>query len=449
MKKLVLMMVGLFLITTAYAQDKAALKAQKEAEKAAKATFKKARSIYETSIPNPEFGRKETDFEKLKTAVPLIEEAIQSDFTNKDIDTWKVASDIQQEFYKKENEEVKADPDNEQLKKQFLETGAKLVNYIEKYDELLALDAKTKPEEKSQIHQKNQVLAANPALQLLQAAQNASNSDNQEDLKAGVKYSEAFLNIMDKSNLMKNLEQNTLTKDFTKEKIDEWVTYAKVFRAQSYFNIEGTPESTIVSAYEALIPTKYKGVAYNSLSNYYREKDKNKQNKYLLEGIEALKDSDDPQQKELRANFAFIHMQNLYNGGQYKSEDKEALKKAIQLIKDEFSDDDNAVNAYLMEGQMVFDEKNYTEAKKLYIEAKEKFPDEERCLIMAARSAWMVAQTNGSKKADMEEAIKLFKELETADPSTPEYWGESLYILYNNTQQTALAAKYKKYYKGK
>ena len=96
MKKLVLMMVGLFLITTAYAQDKATLKAQKEAEKSAKATFKKAKSIYETSIPNPEFGRKETDFEKLKTAVPLIEEAIQSDFTNKDIDTWKVASDIQQ-----------------------------------------------------------------------------------------------------------------------------------------------------------------------------------------------------------------------------------------------------------------------------------------------------------------------------------------------------------------
>ena len=35
MKKLVLMMVGFFLITSAYAQDKAALKAQKEAAKAA------------------------------------------------------------------------------------------------------------------------------------------------------------------------------------------------------------------------------------------------------------------------------------------------------------------------------------------------------------------------------------------------------------------------------
>ena len=124
MKKLVLMMVGLFLISSAYAQDKAALKAQKEAEKEAKATFKKAKSTYETSIPNEAFGRKETDFEKLATAVPLIESAIQNEFTNKDMDTWKVASDIQQEFYNKENNEVKADPDNEQLKKNFLETGS-------------------------------------------------------------------------------------------------------------------------------------------------------------------------------------------------------------------------------------------------------------------------------------------------------------------------------------
>jgi predicted Zn-dependent protease len=281
----------------------------------------------------------------------------------------------------------------------------------------------------------------------LQAAQNASNSDNQEELKSGVKYAETFLNIMEKSSLMKDLEKNTLTKNFTREQIDEWLTYAKIFRAQSYFNITGTPEATIVSAYEALMNTKYKSVAYNSLSNYYRETDKAKQNKYLVAGIEALKD--DPEQKDLRANFAFIHMQNLYNGGNYKSEDKEELKKAIQLIKDEFSDEDNAVNAYLMDGQMAFDEKKYAEAKEIYQAAKAKFPDEERCLIMAARSAWMIAQTNGSKKADLEEAIKLFKELEAATPSEPEFWGESLYILYNNTQQTALAAKYKKYYKAK
>lgn len=46
----------------------------------------------------------------------------------------------------------------------------------------------------------------------------------------------------------------------------------------------------------------------------------------------------------------------------------------------------------------------------------------------------------------MEAAISLFKQLEAANPEDPELWGESLYILYNNTQQAALAAPYKKYY---
>lgn len=448
MKKLVLMMVGLFLLSSAYAQDKAALKAQKEAEKEAKSTFKKAKTIYETSIPNKEFGRTVTDFEKLSTALPLIESAVQNEYTNKDVDTWKVASDIQYEYYQKENNDLKADPDNEQLKKKFLETNMKLINYCQKYDEYLPQETKMKPEERSTIHQQNQIKVANSALPLLQAAQNASNSDDQEELKLGVKYADTFLDIMEKSSLMKDLEQNTLTKNFTREQIDEWLTYAKVFRAQSYFNIPGTPEETIVSAYEGLMNTKYKGVAYNSLSNYFREKDKAKQNKYLRAGIDALKG--DAEQKDLRTNFAFILMQNLYNGGEYEKDgNKEPLKQAIKLIKDEFSDDENAVNAFLMDGQIAFDEKKYAEAKEIYQTAYAKFPDEERCLIMAARSAWMVAQTNGSKKADLEEAIKLFKQLEAISPNEPEYWGESLYILYNNTEQTAQAAKYKKYYKAK
>ena len=49
----------------------------------------------------------------------------------------------------------------------------------------------------------------------------------------------------------------------------------------------------------------------------------------------------------------------------------------------------------------------------------------------------------------MNEAINLFLQLEKENPEDPELWGESLYILYNNTQQTALANQYKKYYKSK
>lgn len=67
MKKLVLMMVGLFLFSASYAQDKEALKAQKEAQKEAEKVVKKAKTTYELSIPNAQYGRKETDFEKLGT----------------------------------------------------------------------------------------------------------------------------------------------------------------------------------------------------------------------------------------------------------------------------------------------------------------------------------------------------------------------------------------------
>ena len=440
MKKLVLIMVSLFLISSAYAQDKEALKAQKEAEKEAKATFKKAKSIYETSIPNKEYGREVTDFEKLAGALPLIESAIQNEYTNKDFETWKVATDIMNEYYQKESNELKDDPENEQKRTKLFETSLKLMTYCPKYDDLLALDAKTKPEEKAKIHLANQIITINPALQVLNAAQSASNSDNQAELKKGVEYADLFLNIMEKSNLMKDFKNDKVDLDYYK-------TYAKVFRAQSLLNIEGTPEADVVAAYESLIPTKSKAIAYNSLSNYFSQKDKVKQNKYLVEGIEALKD--DAERQDLRANFAFIYAQNLYNGGNYKAEDKESLKKAIQLIKDEFSDNDMAMNAYQMEGQIALNDKKYKEAIDLFLAASEKYPDEEKFLILAAGSAWENAKNNGSKKPDLEEAIKLFKQVEKACPTEPEFWGESLYILYNNTQQTALANQYKKYYKSK
>ena len=431
MKRFAFIMAGLLLFSAANAQDKDALKAQKEAQKAAESTLKKARQTYELSIPNPQYGRKETDFNKLDGSLPLIQEAMKSEYTKDNPQTWKVAADIELEYYKKLENETKADPDNEALRQKYIEASSNLMNYCIKYDSLLILDPKAKPEEVKTQHTMYQQYAVNPAIQLLQASQNYSNSDKQEELKLGAKYSEEFLYAMEKSNLMK---------DFKHESLSDWKTYAKAFRAQSYLSIEGTPEDKIVSVYRELIPTKYKGVAYQSLSNYYREKDAAKQNAYLQEGIDALKD--DPEQKDLRANFAVILMQNQFQKG-----DKEGFKKTAALIKDEFSDNDNAINAYLMEGQMLFEDKDYDGAKAVFLAAKEKFPDEPKTLLMAARSAWMKAQAGGAKKADMDEAIRLFKQLESENPDEPELWGESLYILYNNTQQTALAAPYKKYYK--
>jgi len=432
MKKLVLIMAGLMLIGgNALAQDKEALKAQKEAQKEAEKTVKKALTIYETSIPNAQYGRKETDFEKLATALPLIESMTQNEYTKDNMVTWKTAADISQEFYKKLEAEFKADPDNEQLKKKYVEDGKMLTIYCVKYDSLLNLNPKVKPEEKNKDHQKYQVMGVNPAIQLLMAAQTYSNSENQDELKKGAEYADFFINVIEKTHLMS---------DFKNDNLADWKTYARAFRAQSYFHLEGTPEETIVAAYKDLMTTKYKSNAYQSLVNYYRDRDKDKQTQYLLEGLEALKD--DPEAKDARGNFAFILMQNYF-----RAKDKENFKKIAEIIKADFADNDNAVNAYLMEGEWAFEEKDFQTAKNIFLAAKEKFPSDDKCLLMAARCAWMQAQNNGSKKADMDEAIQLYKRLEAEYPDDPDQWGEALYILYNNTQQMQLAAPYKKYYK--
>lgn len=421
-------MAGLLLVGSANAQTKEELKAQKAAQKEAEALVKKAKQTYETSIPNPQYGRKETDFAKLDGAVNLINQAIQNQYTQNVAQTWLVAADITNEYYKKLENEAKAD---ESVKPKYIETSGNLITYCIKADSLFNLDEKMKDEEKKLNHVRLQNMAVNPCIQLLQAAQNYSNSDDQADLKLGAKYSDLFLYAMENTHLLS---------DFTNENLNDWKTYAKAFRAQSYYNIEGTPENKILEVYNALMETKYKTVAYQTLSNYYREKDPNKQNEYLQLGVDALKD--DAEQKDLRANFAIMLMQN-----KFQAKDKEGFKKIAQLIKDEMSDNENAINAYLMEGQMLFEDQKYVEAEKVFMEARDKFPDEPKGLLMAARCAWMKAQVDGSKKADMDHAIQLFKQLEKENPSDPELWGESLYILYNNTQQPNLAAPYKKYYK--
>ena len=117
MKKLVLIMVGLFLLTTANAQDKAALKAQKAAKKAAEKTLKEVRNIYEMSIPNPQYGRKETNFEKLETALPLVQTITESEYTKDNPQAWKLATDIQIQYFTKTENESKDELDKNPNKK--------------------------------------------------------------------------------------------------------------------------------------------------------------------------------------------------------------------------------------------------------------------------------------------------------------------------------------------
>lgn len=422
MKKLLFACAGLMLLSTSInAQDKEALKAEKAAIKDAQSLVKKARQQYEMSIPNAQYGRKETNFEKLDGAKDLIKQAMNNKYVVDNPETWKVATDIYGEYFRKYDELGKLNDADRAIATDY---AYDMTTYAIKYDSLYVLQPKVKDVEKTFVNEQYRNKVTNALLGTINIAQNLSNSESQEDLKKGRKYSELIVRALTKSHLFST---------FTHENKIDWITYAKAFFAQSTAGLEGANDAEVEAAYKELYGTKFESVAYNALLNYYREKNKAKYSEYLSYAAENCKDENAPM-------FAFMYIQTLFQEGK-----KDVCLDRINKFIDKYSDNDNVVNAYLMKGQIYFEDKNYDEAGKVFAEAAVKFPEEERAITMPAKCAWMKAQASGSK-ADRETAIKMFKELETKYPSNPDFWGEPLYILYNNNNQPALRDKYKKYY---
>ncbi|MCQ2213473.1 MAG: hypothetical protein MJZ36_07540 [Bacteroidaceae bacterium] len=421
MKKLMFIAAAGLIALSASAQDKEALKLEKKAIKEAEQLVKKAQSTFDGCIANPQMGRKETNFEKLDGARDLIDQALGNKYLTDNVQLYKVAADIYNQYYSKLEKEVAAD---ESKQPEFLGTAQKVATYCMKYDSLYNLDPKKKEPEYKTAHTLYQTIGINPILKLLMAAQTKSNSDDQAEIKSAAGYADVVVNALTKSGLFK---------DFTHDNKAEWIDYAKVFKAQSLVNVEGADPAKVEDAYMQLKGTKYEATAYQALANFYKEKDKNKFVEYLKLGMEKGGD-------EAYPTFAFQLM--MY---QFQNELKDDCLKTIQDIKVKCPDNDNTVRAYLMEGQIYFEKKDFEKAEKLFREAVEKFPDEEQAIPMPARSAWMKAQTTQDKK-DMQHAIDLFKELQEKYPDNSDFWGEPLYILYNNVSNFKERDKYKKYY---
>lgn len=409
---------------TAFAQSKEELKAIKEATKEAEKVVKKAEQAYEMGIPNQQYGRKETNYDKINEANTLIQEALNNQYTKNQAKTYKVAADITGQLYMKLDNAIKAGDESDEAKKEMAQISEKLVNYCVQYDELANADPKKKEAEYKTQHIYYQNLATNPLIQCLQAAQNYSTAESQEDLKLGASLSSTVVDGFTKSHLFS---------DFANSSKDEWVTYAKAFKAQSLQGITGTTDEQVEAAYMELVGTKYETTAYSALCNRYRETNPEKFISYLKMGMEKA-------DAETYPNFAFQLMQFQFN-----NDKKDDCLKTIQAIKEKCPDNENTISAYLMEGQIYFEQKQYDKAEALFAEAVKKFPEDDRAITMPAKSAWMKAQNSGDKK-DMQHAIDLFKKLEADYPSETDYWGEPLYILYNNIGNLAARDKYKKYY---
>lgn len=409
--------------TSMNAQSKEELKAEKAAIKEAMNQVKKARQQYEMSIPNAQYGRKETNFEKLDGAKALIEEAVNNKYAINDKETWKVAADITYKYYEKYKKETETDETKKPLE---VEYGYKLATYAIKYDSIMNTLTKKNEIEVKMIEAQYMPMAIQGVVSCLQSAQSLSNSESQDDLKLAKKYAKLVSESCEKAHILENYDKDKSTKQ-------DWALYGKAFYAQSVAGITSSSDEEVEAAYKELFGTQYEPVAYSALLNHFRDKNKDKYNAILAQAADNVTGENAPQ-------FAFMYIQTLYQDGK-----RDLCIQRIDKFVEKFADNDNAVSAYLMKGQIYFEDKKYDEAEKVFAEAVAKFPDEERAITMPAKCAWMKAQASGTK-ADREYAIKLFKELETKYPSNPDFWGEPLYILYNNNNQTALRDKYKKYY---
>ena len=396
-------------------------KEEKAAMKEAQSVVKKALSTYNGSVKNEQSGRKETNFEKMDLARDMIKPALTNQYTKDDAQTWQTAADIEYQYFLKYEVAAKAD---ESQKPQLLEAAYNTATYCMKFDELFQTQGK-KPEDIAAKHKLYQQIAANPLLICLQAAQGFSSSENQEDVKNAAKYATIAFNGLGKSHLMSDFENPSKA---------EWITYAKAFMAQSLSNLQTATDAEVEAAYNELIGTKFESTAYQALALRFKDKNHDKYLEYLKKGLGSLTPSD-----AAYANIAIMLMQDQYNN------DKKACLETIQLIKQNLPDNENTVRAYLMEGQIYFDQKNYKKAEQIFQEAVEKFPDEEQAITMPAKCAWQNALTT-EKKEDAQHAIDMFAQLEKNYPDHPEYWGEALYILYNNSNQLDKAKLYKKYY---
>jgi tetratricopeptide (TPR) repeat protein len=354
----------------------------------------------------------------------MIKPALTNQYTKDDAQAWKVAADIEYQYFLKYEVAAKAD---ESQKPNMLEAAYNTATYCMKFDDLYQSQGK-KPEEIAAQHKLYQGMGANPLLICLQAAQGLSSSDNQDDVKQAVKYATIAYQGLAKSHLMA---------DFDHEKKPEWISYAKAFMAQSLSNLKTAKDEEVEAAYLELIGTQFESTAYQALAIRFKDKNHDKYIEYLKKGLASL-----PSTEPAYANIAIMLMQDQYNN------DKAACLETIQLIKKNLPDNENTVRAYLMEGQIYFDQKNYKKAEQIFQEAVEKYPEEEQAITMPAKCAWQNALVSG-KKEDAQHAIDMFASLEKKYPDHSEYWGEALYILYNNANMLDKAKAYKKYYSAK
>jgi len=370
----------------------------------------------ETALNDAKKDPKNINYDKLAEAQTLIEPCMAEGLAKDMPKTWFIAGNIQSLYMNKMLADRAAN-DGKMDFGAFFDNQYKIVKYFAECDRLEHTpDAKGKMP-KEEYRPIIQSMAKNCRGNLRNAGGMLANSDPAKSIE----YINYYIESADYS-IFQGLDEVKLANDSTMGDIYYYLGTA--------YKVKGDTASALPALDKALASKQYGKYACGELAQYYQNKgDKANARKYIDLGFAQY--SELPQfGKWLLA-------------AQHSEGDKDGALQTIEKLKQLYPDDDYA---YLLKGQIYFEQEKFQEAEKAFLEAKDQFPDNANCLVMAARSAWMYANRNTSDKEAMNHTIDLFKQVEEANPEDPSLWGESLYILYNNSNQLDKAKLYKKYY---
>ncbi len=359
---------------------------------------------------------KNINYEKLAEAQELIESCMKEGVAKDMSKTWFIAGSIQSLYMNKMLADRAAN-DGKMDFEAFFDNQYKIVKYFSECDRLEHTpDAKGKMP-KEEYRPSIQPIAKNCRGNLRNAGGMLANTNPDKSI--------FYINFYIES------ASFTIFQGMDDVKIENDSTMGDVYYyLATAYKTKGDTISSLPALDKALASKQYGKYACGELAQYYQHKgDKANARKYIDLGFANYPDL--PQfGKWLLA-------------AQNQEGDKAGALVTIEKLKELYPDDDYA---YLMKGQILFEQEKFKEAETAFTEARAQFPDNTNCLVMAARSSWMYANRNSSDKAAMNHTIDLFKEVEAAAPEDPSLWGESLYILYNNSNQLDKAKAYKKYY---
>lgn len=370
----------------------------------------------ETALNEAKKDPKNINYDKVAEAQSLIESCMSEGLAKDMPKTWFIAGNIQSLYMNKMLADRAAN-DGKMDFNAFFDNQYKIVKYFAECDRLEhTADAKGKMP-KEEYRSIIQPMAKNCRSNLRNAGGMLANSDPAKSIE----YINYYIESADFT-IFQGLNDVKLANDSTMGDIYYYLGTA--------YKVKGDTASALPILDKALASKQYGKYACGELAQYYQNKgDKANARKYIELGFAQY--SELPQ-------FGKWLLAAQHAGGE-----TDAALQTIEKLKQLYPDDDYA---YLLKGQIYFEKENFQEAEKAFLEAKDQFPENSNCLVMAARSAWMYANRNTSDKAAMNHTIDLFKQVEEANPEDPSLWGESLYILYNNSNQMDKAKLYKKYY---